>query len=242
MLPLLSFSPFCTYEPTFQIPSNILLDVLDFSADFLYEDLKRYIHPSDKVVILAFSYRDREVQNLRDWKILYGKSGGRYYDSMVSPFLRYGIPEDHIKWIDYYTDAKSKAAEQIRNAGILYLPGGLPDRMMERIDEFNLRSTLLQFQGVVLGYSAGALIQLQEYHLSPDQDYPEFTYFKGLSILKDFYLEVHYEDNTVQNEAIQRVLEERRKIVYAMVTDRAAIVMDGSKVNFLGDVKIETIP
>ncbi|OUN33740.1 hypothetical protein B5G28_13145 [Faecalibacterium sp. An77] len=66
---------------------NILLDVLNFSADFLYEELKRYIHPSDKVVILAFSYRDGEVQNLRDWKILCGKSGGRYYDSMVSRFF-----------------------------------------------------------------------------------------------------------------------------------------------------------
>lgn len=219
---------------------NILLDVLDFSADFLYEKFKRYIHPSDKVVILAFSYRDREVQNLRDWKMLYGKSGGQYYDSMVSPFLRYGIPEDHIEWINYYTDAKSKAAEQIRNADILYLPGGMPDRMMERIDDFNLRDAILEFQGVVMGYSAGALIQLQEYHLSPDQDYPEFTYFKGLPILKDFYLEVHYEDGPVQNEAIRRVLKERRKTVYAMVTDRAAIVIDGPKVRLLGDVNVFT--
>lgn len=219
---------------------NILLDVLDFSADFLYQELKRYIHPSDKVVILAFSYRDKEVQNLRDWKMLYGKNGGRYYDSMVSPFLRYGISEDHIEWINYYKDVKSKAAEQIRNADILYLPGGIPDRMMERIDGFNLRDAILQFQGVVMGYSAGALVQLQEYHLSPDQDYPEFTYFKGLPILKDFYLEVHYEDSPVQNDAIQRVLKERQKTVYAMVTDRAAIVMDGSKVNSLGDVKMFT--
>ena len=217
---------------------NILLDVLDFSADFLYQELKHYIHPSDKVVILAFSYRDREVQNLRDWKMLYGENGGRYYESMVSPFLRYEISEDQMEWINYYTDAKSKAAEQIRNADILYLPGGMPDRMMERIDDFDLRDAILQFQGVVLGYSAGALIQLEEYHLSPDQDYPEFCYFKGLPILKDFYLEVHYGD--AQNEAIQRVLEERRKTVYAMVADQAAIVMDGSKVNFLGDVKMFT--
>lgn len=219
---------------------NILLDVLDFSADFLYEELKHYIHPSDKVVVLAFSYRDREVQNLHDWKMLYGKSGGQYYDGMVSPFLRYGIPEDHIEWINYYTNAKSKAAEQIRNADILYLTGGMPDRMIERIDDFDLRDAILQFQGVMMGYSAGALIQLQEYHLSPDQDYPEFTYFKGLPILKDFYLEVHYEGSGIQNEAIQRVLKERKKTVYAMVTDRAAIVMDSAKVNFLGDVKMFT--
>lgn len=217
---------------------NILLDTLDFSADFIYEEIKRYIRPEDEVVVLAFSYRDRDVRCLEDWNRLYGKSGGLYYEGMVFPFSRYGIPEDHIQWINYYMDSKSEAVELIRSADILYLPGGLPDRMMERIDEFDLKSTLLQFQGVVLGYSAGALIQLQEYHLSPDQDYPEFSYFKGLPILKDFYLEVHYEDNAIQNEAIRRVLEERQKTVYAMVTDRAAIVIDGPKVKLLGDVKV----
>ena len=158
----------------------------------------------------------------------------------VSPFSRYGIPEDHIQWINYYTDSKSKAAELIRGADILYLPGGLPDQMMERIDEFDLKNMLLQFQGVVLGYSAGALIQLEEYHLSPDQDYPEFTYFKGLPLLNGFYLEVHYEENEVQNKAIQRALEERKKLVCAAITDRAAIVIDGSKVKLLGDVKVFT--
>ena len=50
---------------------NILLDALDFSADFLHEELKRYIHPEDKVVVLAFSYRDRDVCCLEDWHRLY---------------------------------------------------------------------------------------------------------------------------------------------------------------------------
>lgn len=76
---------------------NILLDVLDFSTNFLYEDLKRHIYPSDKVVILAFSYRDREVQNLRAWKMLYRENGGRYYENMVSLFLQYGISADQIE-------------------------------------------------------------------------------------------------------------------------------------------------
>ena len=35
---------------------NILLDTLDFSADFLYEQLKRYIHPGDKVAVFGFSF------------------------------------------------------------------------------------------------------------------------------------------------------------------------------------------
>ena len=44
----------------------------------------------------------------------------------------------------------------------------------------------------------------------------------------------------IENEAIQRVLKERRKTVYAMVTDRAAIVIDGPKVRLLGDVNVFT--
>ena len=219
---------------------HILLDILDFSADFLYSELRRYIHPKDKVVILAFSYRDSAVHGLDDWNALYRKPDGLYYEGMVTPFLRYGIPESHIQWINYYTDTKAQAAAWIRQADLLYLPGGLPDRMLERIDDFDLRSALLEFQGVMLGYSAGALIQLEEYHLSPDQDYPDFGYFKGLPLLKDFYLEVHYEGTALQNQAIRRVLQERGKTVYATVTDRSAMVLDDSGRKLIGDVKVFT--
>lgn len=217
---------------------HILPDILDFSADFLFAELKRWIHPESKVAILAFSYRDCSVRCLTDWNRLYAKGGGMYYDAMVAPFLNYGIPESQIRWINYYTDTKANAAEILRQADIIYLPGGLPDRMLERIDDFDLRNSLLSFQGVMMGYSAGALIQLQEYHLSPDSDYPEFCYRKGLPLLRDFYLEVHYEGTDVQNQAIQRVLNERCQTVYATVTDRSAIVVEGSEIKLLGDVRV----
>lgn len=219
---------------------HILLDILDFSSDFLSAELRHYIRPENKVVILAFSYRDSAVHCLKDWNTLYGKDGGMYYDAMVTPFLHYGIPESNIRIINYYTDTPSQVAELLRQADIVYFPGGLPDRMLERIDAFDLRNTLLSFQGIMMGYSAGAVLQLQEYHLSPDSDYPEFSYYSGLPLLKDFYLEVHYEGTDVQNQAIQRVLNERRKIVYATVTDRSAILIDGSETKLLGDVRVFT--
>ena len=53
-------------------------------------------------------------------------------------------------------------------------------------------------------------------------------------------MEVHYEGTEVQNHAIQRVLNERRKIVYATVTDRSAILIDGSETKLLGDVRVFT--
>lgn len=216
---------------------NILLDVLDFSAGFLFKELRRYIHPEDEVAVLAFSYRDSAVHCLQDWNTLYAKPDGLYYEKMVTPFLQYGIPESHVHFINFYTHTPSAAAALIQKADILYLPGGLPDRMMERIDAFALRETLLHFQGVMIGYSAGALIQLQEYHLTPDEDYPAFAYYNGLPFPRDFYLEVHYEGTSLQNQSIQRVLTERRKKVYATVTDRSAIILDGPETTFLGNVK-----
>ena len=51
----------------------------------------------------------------------------------------------------------------------------------------------MEHDGVMMGYSAGAVIQLAEYHLSPDDVYPEFEYYEGLPCLNDFYMEVHYQ-------------------------------------------------
>ena len=110
--------------------------------------------------------------------------------------------------------------------------------MMDRIKEFDLYDTLMQYDGIVMGYSAGAVIQLSEYQLSPDGDYPEFGYYEGLPYLHDFYVEVHYEGADVQNEAINRVLLERSgKTVYATVDGSGTIIVDNGSLKLLGDVK-----
>ena len=161
-----------------------------------------------------------------------------YYGGIVGGFTSYGISENNIEFINYFTDSKESAAQKIAKADIIYFLGGLPDRMMDRIKEFELYDILMKHNGIVMGYSAGAVIQLAEYHLSPDEDYSEFQYCKGLPYLNDFYLEVHYEATKIQNEAIERVLTERGKTVYATVSGSGAILVDNGNVKLLGNVKI----
>lgn len=95
----------------------------------------------------------------------------------------------------------------------------------------------MKHDGIVIGYSAGAVIQLAEYHLSPDDDYPEFKYYEGLPYLGNFYLEIHYKGTATQNNAIQRVLDERRRTVYATSLMAGAILVDNGNIKPLGDVK-----
>lgn len=216
---------------------NILLEGYEIDAPWLYEELKKHIKPIHKVAVVAFSFRDSRVKSLADWNVLYSKENGRFYSGIVGGFTAYGIHEENISFVNYFADTKESAKQKIETADIIYFLGGLPDRMMDRIKEFDLQDILMKHQGIVMGYSAGAVIQLAEYHLSPDDDYPEFGYYEGLPYLKDFYLEVHYEETASQKAAIEKVIAERQKTVYATSLLKGAILVDNGNIRLLGDVK-----
>lgn len=217
---------------------NILLEGYDIDAPWLYDELKNYIKPNYSVAVVAFSFRDSRVKSLSDWNVLYSKENGRFYDGIVGGFMSYGIAEDNIRFINYFTDTKEAAKQKIKEADIVYFLGGLPDRMMDRIKEFDLWDVLMQHNGIIMGYSAGAVIQLAEYHLQPDEDYSEFGYYEGLPYLDDFYMEVHYEGTAVQDESIKRVLFERGKTVYATAFRSGAILVDNGNIKLIGDIKV----
>lgn len=219
---------------------HMLLEGFDCAEPWLHAHLQPYFHPGQKVAIVAFSFRDSRVKCVQDWDALYHPLHGQYYAGMTRPLLAYGLREEDIRWINYFTDSKEKAARIISEADIVYFPGGLPDRMMERIDEFDLRDALLRHRGIVMGYSAGAVIQMARYHLSPDEDYPDFGYYEGLPWLHGFYLEVHYEGTPDQNRAIARVLRETGQPVYATSLGKGALLIDNGQMRLLGDVKVFT--
>lgn len=216
---------------------NILLEGYDISAPYLYDELKKYIDPSCSVAVIALSFHD-SVKSLSDWKALYGKIKGKYYKGIVGGFKSYGVSKKNITFINYFTDTSESAIQKIESADIVYFLGGLPDRMFERIEEMGLYDALMNHKGILMGYSAGAVIQLGEYHLSPDDQYPEFKYCEGLPYLNDFYLEVHYVGSDVQNKAINRVLAERGKTVYATALNSGAIIVDNGNLKLLGDVRV----
>ena len=218
--------------------TNILLESYEIDAEWLRDTLVKYLKPKSLVLVVAFSFRDKKVKGLSDWQALYGKENGKYYHAVVDPFQTYGIPEENITFLNYFTDSPQSAADKVRKADIIYFLGGLPDRTMDRIFEFGIYEDLLRHKGVIMGVSAGALVQLSEYHVSPDDDYPEFGYYRGIPYLNDFYVEVHYAGNPVQDDAIRRVIQERAKPVYATHEGRGALVCDDGGVYTIGAVDV----
>lgn len=214
---------------------NILFDCPN-TQDFVPE-LKKYFKKSDKVAVVAFSFYDDYVYDAQSWERLFGE-GGNCYVETVDGLAPFGIMPENISFINYFTDTRESAKQKIKDADVIYFTGGLPDRMMDRIKEFELEEALLSHTGVVMGYSAGAVIQLSEYHLYPDGDYKDYVYYEGLPYLSGFYHEVHYEHKPEQDESIRRVLRERDKTVYVSHTRSGGIVIENGEITTIGRVDI----
>ncbi len=214
---------------------NILFDCPN--EQLFYRELCEYIKPCSRVAVIAFSFYDDYVKCADDWDRVYGKGLGHGYFELVDSLTPYGIREEDISFVDYFRDSTESASDKIRSADILYFTGGLPDRMMERIEERGLLAALKAHDGVVMGYSAGAVIQLGEYHLSPDADYSEFGYYRGIGYVDGFYMEVHYEGRKQQDEAVRRVIAERGSRVYVSHTACGGIVVDDvGRVKKIGNI------
>ncbi|SFD03194.1 Type 1 glutamine amidotransferase-like domain-containing protein [Clostridium uliginosum] len=215
---------------------NILFSLYNFDEKWAKDKIEKYINNNDKVLIIPFSF-DKKISNDIDWQNAYNKDNGKYYKSIVLPFLSYGITEENIKWINYFKDTKENAKDKIRNSDIIFFTGGLPDKMVCRLKEFDLINEIENFTGIIMGSSAGAMIQIAEYHITPDEDYDTFSYNRGLNLIKDFDIEVHYEETKIQKDYINKVLNEKINLVYA-IKDTGGIIIDNNEITLLGDTQI----
>ncbi|MDE5995352.1 MAG: hypothetical protein K2G56_00355 [Eubacterium sp.] len=93
---------------------NILLEGYDIDTEWLYDDLKDYIKPNYSVAIVAFSFRDNRVKSVSDWNELYSRENGKYYSGIVSGFTAYGISEENISFINYFSDTKESPHRKLK--------------------------------------------------------------------------------------------------------------------------------
>lgn len=214
---------------------NVLLSKYSFNEDWAKNKLKRYIKSEDKVVIIPFAFNEKFISNNTEWQNAYNSDYGKYYREIVTPFMDFGIKENNIKWINYFEDSNEEIKKIIEKSKIVFLTGGLPDKAVSRVIEKKLLN-YIDDNKIIIGASAGALMQLKNYYISPDKDYSEFLHLNGIGMIdKDFYIEVHYEGTEIQNDCIKRILKEKHDTVYA-IKDNGGIIIDGNDFLIIGDV------
>ena len=220
---------------------NLLLSLNNFDEDWCYEKLKSIIKENHKVLIIPFSYHDKWLANIECWNRAFNKLNGTHYKEIISPFLSYGINEDNIKWINQFIDSEEVMKEKINSTDIIFFTGGYPDKMMYKFKKYNIIDELEKFDGIVIGTSAGAMVQISEFHITQDSDYDDYSYHKGLNMIDNFDIEVHFANTEIQNISILRAIRENKKPVYS-ITNQGAVLVLNNEVHLLGDSKLWKVP
>ncbi|NLK12496.1 MAG: type 1 glutamine amidotransferase-like domain-containing protein [Candidatus Phytoplasma sp.] len=188
--------------------------------------IKPMIQPNDKVAILGFSFFEKQIKDKDDWEKYYGVNS-EYHNDCELIFTQLGVKKENIVWLNYFSSTKEELIETLSESQILFLPGGAPDEMMERIHEKEITETLEQFNGLIIGSSAGAMIQFNYFHISKDNDYKAFNICDGLGYLKDFSIEVHYKRKKVQKSGMKKASKIFKRDVYILPDDAAIICQNG---------------
>jgi len=211
---------------------NILLSKYDIGKKWCAEKLKKYIKNDARVAVIAFSFRDEDIKNEQDWDRFYG-NGGVLSNAIANSFKHYGIESESIEYIDYFRDSEASAKRKLQAADILYFPGGAADKIMSRVIKFDLYQTIENYKGVIIGFGAGAQIQLAQYHVTSmgGKVCPSL----GFRFAEGFDIELNYANDESQNYFIGRVVSETGMPVYA-IGDEGALIIDNGAMSAIGDV------
>lgn len=206
---------------------NILSSSAVYASPWCRDALQPFFHEKTKVLVIPFSFREN-VDSSEKLRELYDPEYGKYYNLVVASLTGLGVKAQNVVFLDYFQKDTKKAVEMITESDVIYFTGGLPDKMVERIIDYGIMDALKAYQGTVMGFSAGAMVQLEEYHITPDEeDYAEYCECRGIGYVKDMDIEVHFASSGAQLEGIDRAVRSFGKKLYAIAEDGLLLVQDG---------------
>ena len=105
--------------------------------------------------------------------------------------------------------------------------------------ETEILYTIKHYKGIIIGFSAGADLQLKRYFITAKNNYYKyFAFYDGFGVLDDpFYIDVHSINNKKYLSKLQKVANSKQKNVDAIFDDGAMIYnRDTKELEILGNV------
>lgn len=205
---------------------NILLSTYDFSNGNCYSKLKPYLKPNMRVVIIPFSHDLLYYKKEKLFNSLYDYERGKDYNIICKEFYQFGIEKENVYVLNPFRDTKAYMKYRINKADVVFFTGGNPITFMKLIKRFGVFEDLMNFKGITIGASAGAMIQLEEFmtYYLPWERYP-YMCFKGLGYVKGIDVIVHWTNNEWQD--IAKIISHiERRIPYVNLPDGECLIFN----------------
>ncbi|MDR1583060.1 MAG: hypothetical protein LBS55_07375 [Prevotellaceae bacterium] len=212
---------------------NILLGHIT-AVDLLKSDMVRSHTSGKRTLVIPYSWREYEVSDIKSWNTAYARISGVYYPELLSIAHSAGISSTDVDFLNYYQDDYNKSIAKISFAEVLILPGGMPDLFMNRIERKGLLPALQNFNGVAIGISAGAMIQFEQYHITPDyKEYYDFSILSGIGWIRGYDVEVHYSGLEKQIKSIEHI-KNISNIPVICLDNESGVVFEAGRTTLLG--------
>ena len=215
-------SDFKNYKKTEEKKITLPMD----NGNGIVTQLKKYLNKTKKVVFIA-----SDVNNTHE---LVSSYANIFFDSMKM----IGITFDEYYILD--GKSKDKAREYIEESDLVFLCGGDTYKQHVFFEMINLKSLLENYNGIVMGQSAGALNMAEKVFNSPEeQEKSQPIYFDGLR-LTDINIEPHFVydvSNFDDNEKYQRnaiINESYNRPIYGQCNGSYIIIDNENNVKVYG--------
>lgn len=197
------------------------------NSNGIVDHLKEYLNRYNKVVFVA-----SDINNPHELVLDYANV---FFDSMKMvgiTFLEYFILDGM---------NKDKTYEYINGADLIFLCGGSTYNQHLFFKEINLKSLLKDYDGIIMGQSAGALNMAFNVFNSPEEvENYEPIYFDGLG-LTEINIEPHFVlDDFLfdQNERFQRdtiIQESSKRIIYGQCNGSHILIDNSDNIMVCGE-------
>ena len=151
------------------------------------EYLKKDLTGNESIVFIASIPSDFEKNDFR-------------FNTFVKHFTNAGFTFKNVVLIDKRM-SNEQAKEEIQKADIVFLIGGDPFSSMQFINEYGLKDAISQ-ASIVIGTSAGSMIQSKRVMYSDDYDDYKIVDFEGLGLV-DINIFPHVDDERIMKEAVE---------------------------------------
>ena len=213
---------------------NILSSHRIYNHPKVKDEVLKHVNNKSKICVIAYSFFESEFTQ-ESYELSYEKDG-RWYLHIIEPFLELGLNEDNFSWVVYNKDSREAAINKIDRADVIFLPGGAPDLFVARLKEQGLFEHLKKSDKIMMGPSAGTMIQFDQFHISKDYDYKKFSIHEGLGFIKDFGVEVNYRRRKQQKKGIRRMSHLDPRPIY-VVNEDGMMILEDNKIIFKYQVK-----
>jgi len=135
---------------------------------------------------------------------------------------------DTVNFVEY-ADSTENIAEKMAAAHLVYLTGGLPSVLIERLRTMGVDRLLKEYDGVVVGRSAGALALCRRC-VATSRDNSKVKIVRGIGLV-DLTVKVHYKPEN--DDTLERFSKQGR--IYA-VPEGSALIYENGQLSTINSV------